>query len=106
MQEHSFAEKKPDMYFGVPRAACYAFQKPSSPDDEGSQIALSSTAIVKYVGIEKRGGLVNIGRQLLEGGSISSPQSYPLMIVFRYSARRLGCILAKKASPRRYPAGS
>lgn len=47
-------------------AACYAFQKPGSPDDEGSQVALSSTAIVKYVGIEKRSGLVSIGRQLLE----------------------------------------
>ncbi|KAH9050521.1 Rsm22-domain-containing protein [Lactarius hengduanensis] len=47
-------------------AACYAFQKPSSPDDEDSQVALSSTAIVKYVGIEKRSGLVNIGNQLLE----------------------------------------
>jgi hypothetical protein len=40
---------------------------------------LSSTAIVKYIGIEKRGGLVSIGMQLLEGDSISSPQSYPLM---------------------------
>ncbi|KAI9444934.1 Rsm22-domain-containing protein [Lactarius indigo] len=48
-------------------AACYAFQKPSSPDDEGSQVALSSTAIVKYIGIEKRSGLVSIGTQLLEG---------------------------------------
>ena len=42
-------------------------------------MALSSTAIVKYVGIEKRSGLVSIGKQLLEGDSISSPQSYPLI---------------------------
>lgn len=56
------------MYIRVPRAACYAFQNPSSPDNEGGQVALSSTAIVKYVGIEKRSGLVSIGRQLLEGG--------------------------------------
>ncbi|KAF8273002.1 mitochondrial small ribosomal subunit Rsm22-domain-containing protein [Lactarius quietus] len=48
-------------------AACYAFQNPSSPDGEDGQMALSSTAIVKYVGIEKRSGLVSIGRQLLEG---------------------------------------
>lgn len=47
-------------------AACYAFQNPSSPNDEGDQVALSSTAVVKYVGIEKRVGLVSIGRQLLE----------------------------------------
>ncbi|KAH9178851.1 Rsm22-domain-containing protein [Lactarius sanguifluus] len=47
-------------------AACYAFQKPSFPEDEDSQVALSSTAIVKYVGIEKRSGLVSIGNQLLE----------------------------------------
>lgn len=63
------------MYIGVPRAACYAFQNPSSTDEEGSQAALSSTAVVKYVGIEKRVGLVSIGRQLLEGGSISSLQN-------------------------------
>lgn len=63
------------MYIGVPRAACYAFQNPSSADDEGSQVTLSSTAVVKYVGIEKRVGLVSIGRQLLEGGSISSLQN-------------------------------
>ncbi|KAH9004167.1 Rsm22-domain-containing protein [Lactarius hatsudake] len=49
-----------------------AHLKPSSPDDEDSQVALSSTAIVKYVGIEKRSGLVSIGNQLLEGGSISN----------------------------------
>ena len=67
------------MYIGVPRAACYAFQKPSPPDEEGSQVALSSTAIVKYVGMEKRNGLVSIGRQLLEGDLIFSPQSYPLI---------------------------
>ncbi|KAH9081796.1 Rsm22-domain-containing protein [Lactarius deliciosus] len=42
-------------------------RNPSSPDDEDSQVALSSTAIVKYVGIEKRSGLVGIGNQLLEG---------------------------------------
>ena len=48
------------MYIGVPRAACYAFQNPSSADDEGSQVTLSSTAVVKYVGIEKRVGLVSI----------------------------------------------
>lgn len=74
------------MYIGVPRAACYAFQNPGSPDDEGGQVALSSTAILKYVGIEKRSGLVSIGKQLLEGGSIFSLQSYPLMRVFRCSA--------------------
>ena len=73
------------MYIGVPRAACYAFQNPSSADDEGSQVTLSSTAVVKYVGIEKHVGLVSIGRQLLEGGSISSPQSRSLR-VFRCSA--------------------
>lgn len=73
------------MYIGVPRAACYAFQNPSSPNDEGGQVALSSTAIVKYLGIEKRVGLVSIGTQLLEGGSISSRQSH-LLRVFRCSA--------------------
>ena len=64
------------MYIGVPRAACYAFQNPSSGDDEGGQVALTSTAVVKYVGIEKRVGHVSIGRQLLEGDSISSPQNH------------------------------
>lgn len=73
------------MYIGVPRAACYAFQNPSSPDDEGGQVALSSTTVVKYLGIEKRVGLVSIGRQLLEGGSITSPQGHSLR-VFRCAA--------------------
>jgi hypothetical protein len=76
---------KPNMCIGVPRAASYAFQNPSSLNDEGGQVALSSTSVVKYIGIEKRVGLVSIGRQLLEGGSISSPQSH-LLRVFRCSA--------------------
>lgn len=76
------------MYIGITRAACYAFQKPSSPDDEGNQAALSSTAVVKYVGIEKRDGLVGIGKQLLEGGSIFSPQisAYESVQVFYMTA--------------------
>jgi hypothetical protein len=73
------------MSIGVPRAACYAFQNPSSPNDEGDQVALSSTSVVKYVGIEKRVGLVSIGRQLLEGDSISTTRSHSLR-VFRCSA--------------------
>ncbi|KAI0281665.1 mitochondrial small ribosomal subunit Rsm22-domain-containing protein [Russula aff. rugulosa BPL654] len=49
-------------------AAGYAFQKTghSGAEDEDHQVTLSSTAIVKYVGIEKRNGLVSVGRQLLE----------------------------------------
>ncbi|KAI0257273.1 mitochondrial small ribosomal subunit Rsm22-domain-containing protein [Lactifluus subvellereus] len=49
-------------------AASYAFQKLDflNGEDEGRQGTLSSTAIIKYVGIEKRDGLVDIGRRLLE----------------------------------------
>ena len=67
--------QKPDLYVCFPRATSYAFHKPSFPSDEndGHQVTLSSTAIVKYVGIEKRNGLINIGRRLLEGNKISSP---------------------------------
>lgn len=65
----------PDSYICFPRATSYAFQKPSLPseEDDGHQVTLSSTAIVKYVGIEKRNGLVSIGGRLLEGDRISSP---------------------------------
>jgi hypothetical protein len=58
-----------------PRASSYAFQKPNLPSDEddGHQVTLTSTAIVKYVGIEKRDGLVSVGKRLLEGDRISSP---------------------------------
>jgi hypothetical protein len=65
---------KPDLYVDFPRAASYAFQKPDIPngENEDHQVTLSSTAIVKYVGIEKRDGLVSIGKRLLGGGLISS----------------------------------
>jgi hypothetical protein len=50
------------------RAAGHAFQTShSSAEDEDHQVTLSSTAIVKYVGIEKRDGLVSVGKRLLEG---------------------------------------
>jgi hypothetical protein len=62
------------LYVYFLRAAGHAFQKLSLPSDEddGHQMSLSSTAIVKYVGVEKRDGLVSIARRLLEGGRISS----------------------------------
>ncbi|KAI9511726.1 Rsm22-domain-containing protein [Russula earlei] len=48
-------------------ATSYAFQKPDfHNNEEGHQVTLSSAAIVKYVGIEKRVGLVSVGKQLLE----------------------------------------
>lgn len=61
--------------FVLSRAASYAFQKPNLPSDEddGHQATLSSSAILKYIGIEKRDGLVSVGRRLVEGGRISSP---------------------------------
>jgi hypothetical protein len=60
---------KSDSCIPFVRAAGYAFQKTghSGAEDEDHQVTLSSTAIVKYVGIEKRNGLVSVGRQLLEG---------------------------------------
>ena len=61
--------------FAFSRAASYAFQKPKllSDEDDGHQVTLSSSAILKYVGIEKRDGLVSVGRRLVEGSRISSP---------------------------------
>ena len=61
---------KSDLYVGITRAASYAFRKPdfSNTEDEDRQVTLSSTAILNYLGIEKRDGLVSIGRRLLEGG--------------------------------------
>jgi hypothetical protein len=61
--------------FAFSRAASYAFQKPNllSDEDDGHQVTLSSSAILKYVGIEKRDGLVSVGRRLIEGSGISSP---------------------------------
>jgi hypothetical protein len=63
------------------RAAGYAFQKTghSGAEDEDHQVTLSSTAIVKYVGIEKRDGLVSVGRQLLEGDITLRPPISSLM---------------------------
>ena len=66
--------RKPDLCDAFVRAAGHAFQKTSSSaEDEDHQVALSSTAIVKYVGIEKRDGLVSIGKRLLEGDRTLSP---------------------------------
>src|SRR6266852_4361597 len=44
---------KPDLYISFVRAAGHVFQKTShsSAEDEDRQVTLSSTAIVKYVGI-------------------------------------------------------
>ncbi len=67
---------KPDLYISFVRAAGHVFQKTShsSAEDEDRQVTLSSTAIVKYVGIEKRNGLVSVGRRLLEGDRALSPR--------------------------------
>lgn len=66
---------KPDLYIPFVRATGHAFQKTnqSSAEDEDHQVTLSSTAIVKYVGIEKRDGLVSIGGRLLEGDRALTP---------------------------------
>jgi hypothetical protein len=66
---------KPDLCIPFVRAACHAFQNisHSSAEDEDHQVTLSSTAIVKYVGIEKRNGLVSVGRRLLEGDRTLNP---------------------------------
>ena len=88
---------KPDLCIQFPRAASYAFQKTdysSAEDDEGHQVTLSSTAIVKYVGIETRDGLVSVGRRLLEGDRPLSLWIPSLMSVIRRTARQHGYILA------------
>ena len=71
----------------TPRAAGYAFQKTndSAAEDKG-QVTLSSTAIVKYVGIEKRDGLVSVAKRLLEGDRTLSPWIPSLMSVLRCAA--------------------
>ena len=78
----TFARPKPDLCIPFVRAAGYAFQKisPSSAEDEGHQATLSSTAIVKYVGIEKRNGLVSVGRQLVEGDRTLNPPPIPSLM--------------------------
>jgi hypothetical protein len=87
---------KSDFCIDFPRAAGHAFQKTnySSAEDEGHQVTLSSTEIVKYVGIEKRNGLVSVGRQLLEGDRSLSPWIPPLTSAIRCAARQHGYILA------------
>jgi hypothetical protein len=96
----SSIELKPDLYIGIPRAASYAFQKLDllNSEDGDRQVTLSSTAIVKYVGIEKRDGLVNVGRRLLEGGRISSSCIPTLINAIRYSARQPEHSLAQNVS--------
>lgn len=67
--------RKPDLCVAFVRAAGHAFQKTnhSSAEDKDHPVTLSSTAIVKYVGIEKRDGLVSVGRRLLEGDRTLNP---------------------------------
>ena len=86
----------PDLCIDFPRAAGYAFQKAnySSAEDESPQVTLSSTAIVKYVGIETRDGLVSVGKRLLEGDRTLSLWMLSLMSAIRCAARQLGHILA------------
>lgn len=71
------------------RAAGHVFRKTghSSAEDEDHQATLSSTAIVKYVGIEKRDGLVSVGMRLVEGDRIFSPPIPPLMSAIRCPTR-------------------
>jgi hypothetical protein len=74
--------------FPFVRAAGHAFQKTGhfSAEGEDHQVTLSSTAIVKYVGIEKRNGLVSVGRQLLEGDRTLSPAILSFMSAIRCPA--------------------
>jgi hypothetical protein len=91
---------KPDLYVGIPRAASYAFQAPNSSDggDEDPGVTLSSTAIIKYVGIEKRDGLISIGKRLLQGAQISSSYMPSLICAIRYSSRQPKHSLAEEVS--------
>jgi hypothetical protein len=57
-------------------------------------VTLSSTAIVKYVGIETRDGLVSVGKGLLEGDRTLSLWMLSLMSALRCAARQLGYNLA------------
>lgn len=57
-------------------------------------MTLSSTAIVKYVGIETRDGLVSVGKGLLEGDRTLSLWMLSLMSALRCAARQLGYNLA------------
>lgn len=84
------------------RAASYAFQKSNLPSDEDDshQVTLSSSAILKYVGIGKHDGLVSVERQLLEGGRISSPLMPLLTGVLRYTTRQYAYLLAEGISSR------
>jgi hypothetical protein len=79
---------KPDLCFPFVRAAGHAFQKTShsSAEDEDHQVTLSSTTIVKYVGIEKRNGLVSMGGRLLEGERTLNPSIPSLMSAIRCPA--------------------
>jgi hypothetical protein len=79
---------KPDLCIPFVRAAGHAFQKTihSSAEDEDHQVTLSSTAIVKYVGIEKRNGLVSVGGRLLEGDRTLSPPILSFMSAIRCPA--------------------
>ena len=80
VHEH-LLDPKPDLCIPFVRAAGHAFQKTShsSAEDEDHQVTLSSTAIVKYVGMEKRNGLVSVGKRLLEGDRTLSPLIPSLM---------------------------
>lgn len=51
------------------RAAAHVFQKPPTPDSLGEHIdaQIASSTLVSYLGLDKREGLVKIGRRLLEG---------------------------------------
>ncbi len=84
----TFTRPKPDLCIPFVRAAGHAFQKTShsSAEDEDHQVTLSSSAIVKYVGIEKRDGLVSVGRRLLEGDRTLSRPISSLMSAIRCPA--------------------
>ncbi len=54
------------------RAAAHVFQKPLTPDSSSEPVdaQIMNSTVATYLGLDKREGLVSIGRRLLKGTPI------------------------------------
>lgn len=51
------------------RSGAYAFQEPHTPEEHRGEVDLliSNTTVRHYLGIDKREGLITVGKRLLRG---------------------------------------
>lgn len=87
----------------VCRSGAYAFQEPHTSEGpkEVIDLAISNTTVRHYLGIDKREGLVTVGKRLLRGQCLGEIWWWFDKFIIRHRPRSFASIMAQIVSGRR-----